>query len=274
MKRPDKPNRWNRTDYGSVQREGHVPRLEAQVSTYMEEDNVKMQGSPRKDSSKIRCYNCQKFGHIATECRKPKKISGQAPPSQQNNLEVQEEVSNDDVECISFGVVKEVNDDKGTVGRLFKCESVVGFWGDAFTLSSGLGTNVIRNKSVRIAAYDNVWSPTTNAREVMETIKVDKFSFKYTVLTEWDLKDKDFDDILGVPWFVKHNPVIDWRKSEITSIEEEVEANAMSTGWMVKVCEVQAQTQQRPAEIETLLDEFKDDRINCHRNERFNLTSR
>ncbi|KAF0708854.1 hypothetical protein AaE_013068 [Aphanomyces astaci] len=30
------------------------------------------------------------------------------------------------------------------------------------------------------------------------------------------------------------------------------------TGWMVKVCEVQGQTQQRPAEIETLLDEFKD----------------
>ncbi|KAF0710503.1 hypothetical protein AaE_012492 [Aphanomyces astaci] len=61
----------------------------------------------------------------------------------------------------------------------------------------GLGTNVIRNKSVRIAAYDNVWSPITNTREVMETIKVDKFSFKDTVMTERDLKDKDTTDASG-----------------------------------------------------------------------------
>ncbi|RHY01012.1 hypothetical protein DYB36_012867 [Aphanomyces astaci] len=89
MKRPDKTNRWNRTDYGSGQREGHVPRLESLVSTDMEVDNVTMQPSRRKDNSKIRCYNRQKLGHIATECRKPKKkISGQAPPSHQNNLEV------------------------------------------------------------------------------------------------------------------------------------------------------------------------------------------
>ncbi|ETV75339.1 hypothetical protein H257_10201 [Aphanomyces astaci] len=138
MKRPDKPNRWNRTDYGSGQREGHVPRLESQVSTDMEVDNVKMQGSRRKDSSNIRCYNCQKLGHIATECRKPKKkISRQAPPSHQNNLEVQEQVSNDDVERISFGVVKEVNDDMRTVGTVVQVEPEAGKKSPALMIKSG-----------------------------------------------------------------------------------------------------------------------------------------
>ncbi|RHY94471.1 hypothetical protein DYB31_016037, partial [Aphanomyces astaci] len=132
---------------------------------------------------------------------------------------VEARLSNDDVERISFGVVKEVNDDKGTVGTVVPVEPNVGKKSSALMIKSGvmngkdvkvlldsgathslcrvgLGTNVIRNKSVRIAAYDNVWSPITNTREVMETIKVDKFSFKDTVMTEWDLKDKDFDVIL------------------------------------------------------------------------------
>ncbi|RLO04270.1 hypothetical protein DYB28_007048 [Aphanomyces astaci] len=93
MKRPDKPNRWHWTDYGSGQCEWHVPRLESQVSTDMEMDNVKMQGSRRKDSSKI-CFTTIRM-------------------------------SNDDVKCISFGVVKEVND-KGTVGTVVQVEPEAG----------------------------------------------------------------------------------------------------------------------------------------------------
>ncbi|RHY26203.1 hypothetical protein DYB25_012574 [Aphanomyces astaci] len=118
-----------------------------------------MQGTWRKDNSKNRCYNCQKLGHIASECRKPKKkISGQAPPSHQNNLEVNEQVSNHDVEYISFGVVKEVNDDKGTVGTVVQVKPEAGKKSPALMVKPG----------------------------------VDKFSFKYRVMTESDLKDKDF----------------------------------------------------------------------------------
>ncbi|KAH9133769.1 hypothetical protein AeRB84_020226 [Aphanomyces euteiches] len=48
-------------------------------------------------------------------------------------------------------------------------------------------------------------------REVKETICFDFFTFKDTVMLEWDLKDKQFDVILGQPWFRQHSPMIDWR---------------------------------------------------------------
>ncbi|RLO02749.1 hypothetical protein DYB28_014537, partial [Aphanomyces astaci] len=63
-------------------------------------------------------------------------------------------------------------------------------------------------------------SPLTETRELKETVQIGTFTFHDTQLTEWDLKDKAFDVILGQPWFKKHNPVIDWRKHDIVSVDE------------------------------------------------------
>ncbi|RHY98474.1 hypothetical protein DYB31_014123 [Aphanomyces astaci] len=59
-------------------------------------------------------------------------------------------------------------------------------------------------------------SPLTETRELKETVQIGTFTFHDTQLTEWDLKDKAFDVILGQPWFKKHNPVIDWRTCRLT----------------------------------------------------------
>ncbi|KAH9125851.1 hypothetical protein AeMF1_003605 [Aphanomyces euteiches] len=122
----------------------------------------------------------------------------------------------------------------------------------------GLGKNVMRLKNVRIAGYDGVLSQETQTIEVKETIHVDFFTFKDTVMTEWDLKDKAFDVILGQPWFRKFNPVINWRKHEIESIDDEVEVNTVSTrvpGWIIKLCHFDPQPLPKPPEI---VEEFKD----------------
>ncbi|RLO00904.1 hypothetical protein DYB28_009127, partial [Aphanomyces astaci] len=66
-------------------------------------------------------------------------------------------------------------------------------------------------------------SPLTETRELKETVQIGTFTFHDTQLTEWDLKDKAFDVILGQPWFKKHNPVIDWRKHDIVSVDEVVD---------------------------------------------------
>ncbi|KAH9132175.1 hypothetical protein AeRB84_021345 [Aphanomyces euteiches] len=125
----------------------------------------------------------------------------------------------------------------------------------------GLGKNVMRLKNVRIAGYDGVLSQETQTIEVKETIHVDFFTFKDTVMTEWDLKDKAFDVILDQPWFRKFNPVINWRKHEIESIDDEVEVNTVSTsvpGWIIKLCHFDPQPLPKPPEIVELLEEFKD----------------
>ncbi|KAF0776236.1 hypothetical protein AaE_000064 [Aphanomyces astaci] len=125
----------------------------------------------------------------------------------------------------------------------------------------GLGKHVIRSKAVHISGYDGLMSPLTETRELKETVQIGSFTFHDTQLTEWDLKDKAFDVILGQPWFKKHNPVIDWRKHDIVSVDEVVDANALAMeppGWIMKLCHVQAQPQEYPAEIKAVLDEFKD----------------
>ncbi|RHZ34647.1 hypothetical protein DYB37_011628, partial [Aphanomyces astaci] len=210
----------------------------------MEVDNINVRKARKKDRSKLRCFNCQGFGHFAAACQKPKKkISGDGPPGKQNNLEVEEAPSDQDVEYITFGAMEEngaegVAVSKAQVGRspesgraplMIKSGvingKVVKILIDSGATNSlcrvGLGKHVIRSKAVRISGYDGLMSPLTETRELKETVQIDTFTFHDTQLTEWDLKDKAFDVILGQPWFKKHNPVIDWRKHDII-VEVEV----------------------------------------------------
>ncbi|KAF0688193.1 Aste57867_20176 [Aphanomyces stellatus] len=124
-----------------------------------------------------------------------------------------------------------------------------------------LGKHVVRTKTVRLAGYDGaMWEP-TRTREVKENVAIDVFFFKDTPMIEWDWKEKDFNVILGQPWFQQHNPVIDWHKRTIESVDETVEANAVAIdnpGWIAKICHVNRQDEVKPAKIEAVLAEFKD----------------
>ncbi|RHY18557.1 hypothetical protein DYB32_010363 [Aphanomyces invadans] len=93
----------------------------------------------------------------------------------------------------------------------------------------GMGSCVVHEKTVRIVGYDNVVSDPTRTRDVTGTLTMDNMLFDNVMMIEWDLKDKEFDVILGQPRFRKYNPVIDWRDQVITSVEEEVKANALIT---------------------------------------------
>ncbi|CAK4402131.1 unnamed protein product, partial [Aphanomyces euteiches] len=243
----------------------------------MEVDNLHVRRGRKKDRSKLRCYNCQKIGHIASD--------------RQNNVEVQEELSPEDVEYITFGCVDEFDADASAIAPEEEARQVAhatarsrDMKNQALMIKSGvmngkvvkvlidsgatnslcrlgLGKNVMRLKNVRIAGYDGVLSQETQTIEVKETIHVDFFTFKDTVMTEWDLKDKAFDVILDQPWFRKFNPVINWRKHEIESIDDEVEVNTVSTsvpGWIIKLCHFDPQPLPKPPEIVELLEEFKD----------------
>ncbi|KAF0696175.1 Aste57867_13053 [Aphanomyces stellatus] len=92
----------------------------------------------------------------------------------------------------------------------------------------GLWKHVVRTKTNRLAGYVGAMSKPTRTREVKENVAIDVFFFKDTPMIEWDLKENDFDVILRQPWFQQHNPVIDWRKQTIVSMEETVEANVVA----------------------------------------------
>ncbi|RHY48826.1 hypothetical protein DYB30_010713 [Aphanomyces astaci] len=208
---------------------------ESNESADMEVDNINVRKARKKDRSKLRCFNCQGFGHFAAACQKPKKkISGDGPPGKQNNLEVEEAPSDKDVEYITFGAMEEngaegVAVSKAQVGRspesgraplMIKSGvingKVVKILIDSGATNSlcrvGLGKHVIRSKAVRISGYDGLMSPLTETRELKETVQIGTFTFHDTQLTEWDLKDKAFDVILGQPWFKKHNPWMSMRR--------------------------------------------------------------
>jgi len=304
------------------ERRATAQRDEVEESQDMEVDNVSVREKHKRDLSKVRCYNCQGFGHIAAKCpKKKKRISTKAPRRQQNNVEVHEEgLSDEEVEYITFGHIEddeyedevqvlrkvEPNDTPaGTQGGWTPVRQLVGVVDapnegleammaitqpsklrhrealmikpgvmngkpvkvliDSGATNSlcrfGLGKHVVRTKTVRLAGYDGAMSEPTRTREVKENIAIDVFFFKDTPMIEWDLKEKDFDVILGQPWFQQHNPVIDWRKQTIVSVDETVEANAVAIdnpGWIAKICHVERQDEVKPANIESVLAEFKD----------------
>ncbi|CAK4940027.1 unnamed protein product [Aphanomyces euteiches] len=228
----------------------------------MEVDNLHVRRGRKKDRSKLRCYNCQKIGHIASD--------------RQNNVEVQEELSPEDVEYITFGCVDEFDADASAIAPEEEARQVAhatarsrDMKNQALMIKSGvMNGKVVKvlidsgatNSLCRLGLGKNVMR-LKNTIEVKETIHVDFFTFKDTVMTEWDLKDKAFDVILDQPWFRKFNPVINWRKHEIESIDDEVEVNTVSTsvpGWIIKLCHFDPQPLPKPPEIVELLEEFKD----------------
>ncbi|KAH9103704.1 hypothetical protein AeMF1_020028 [Aphanomyces euteiches] len=281
MTKTDKTGRWN-NNRPAEKFQKPPQREKAREPDDMEVDNVNVRGDRRpRDNSNTRCFNCNEMGHIARRCKKPKRrISGQAP-SRQSNIEVHdEEVTDEDVEYMTFGhydaseaeeEIEPQSEKPLVVDTSLMIKSgvmngkVVKILIDSGATNSlcrtGLGKHVVRSKSVRISGYDGTLSPTTMTREVKETICFDFFTFKDTVMLEWDLKDKQFDVILGQPWFRQHNPVIDWRDQEVVALNGDPppsQSKDSEIGWIMKICEVEPQITPRPPEIELLLDEFKD----------------
>ncbi|CAK4746001.1 hypothetical protein AeMF1_003574 [Aphanomyces euteiches] len=103
----ERPFRAKRLDRDRERHEERPPsRSKQREPDDMEVDNIHVRREHKKDHSKLRCYNCQKIGHIASECRKPKRrVSGQPPTSRQNNVEVQEELSPEDFNTLPLVVL-------------------------------------------------------------------------------------------------------------------------------------------------------------------------
>ncbi|RLO12844.1 hypothetical protein DYB28_014390, partial [Aphanomyces astaci] len=79
----------------------------------------------------------------------------------------------------------------------------------------GLAKTVIRSKEVQAEGFDGHCSGIKKVKEVSGTLCFGQWTFPDLILTEWDLGKKDFDVILGKPWFFRYNPAIGWCTHQI-----------------------------------------------------------
>ncbi|OQR84000.1 hypothetical protein ACHHYP_14033 [Achlya hypogyna] len=82
--------------------------------------------------------------------------------------------------------------------------------------------NVLKTKHVKMVGFDGLSRPATEVIDCVASVDFESdlpgVGFT-TVFTTWDLGLKNFDVILGKPWFHDFNPIIDWRSHAIVSIE-------------------------------------------------------
>ncbi len=146
---------------------------------------------------------------------------------------------------------------------------------------SGLGENVVEEKPIRISGFDGKPSKEPNAKFYEETLEVDGYMYKETPMIEWNITDKDFDFILGQPWFRKHNPQIDWITQTIESVSNAIPVHGQNEEvMMMKICQLHDQPKEKlPVQITQIIEEFQDvfpevlpDKLPPERSVQFDLT--
>ncbi|ETV97972.1 hypothetical protein H310_09277 [Aphanomyces invadans] len=128
--------------------------------------------------------------------------------------------------------------------------------------------DVLKTKHVTMVCFDGLSRPATEVTDCVASVDFESdlpgqgFT---TIFTTRDLGPKNFDIIVGKPWFHDFNPVIDWRSHAIISIErrsglptyERQLAPGAQEAYVIKVSEVQP-LHEPPAEVKRHLDEFAD----------------
>ncbi|KAF1330411.1 polyprotein, partial [Globisporangium splendens] len=213
----------------------------------MEVDNVRVLG--REECLRQRlCFNCNRPGHRASECRAPRQQrqastpqttrnsryqrptqrARRSSPMVEHNLATVDEVDYpivfDNAELNAVGIARKSN--------LFVVNGRVDGNDVRILIDSGASTNLIQrglvkkvlNTAVIEAQGFDGRRTKKQVNEVEASCQVQDKKFEAMQFTEWDLPNSH-DVIFGQPWFVKHNPIIDWRKQtfalpEDTSVHE------------------------------------------------------
>ncbi|KAF0749073.1 hypothetical protein AaE_007148, partial [Aphanomyces astaci] len=123
----------------------------------------------------------------------------------------------------------------------------------------GLAKTVIHSKEVQAEGFDGHCSGIKKVKEVSGTLCFGQWTFPDLILPEWDLGKKDFDVILGKPWFFRCNPVIDRRTHQIFNVNSSEGEPERIEGWMIKVTtKTEPQQKLHPLVARVVDEEFRD----------------
>ncbi|KAF1334741.1 Retroelement pol polyprotein, partial [Globisporangium splendens] len=259
----------------------------------MEVDNVRVLG--REECLRQRlCFNCNRPGHRASECRAPRQQrqastpqttrnsryqrptqrARRSSPMVEHNLATVDEVDYpivfDNAELNAVGIARKSN--------LFVVNGRVDGNDVRILIDSGASTNLIQrglvkkvlNTAVIEAQGFDGRRTKKQVNEVEASCQVQDKKFEAMQFTEWDLPNSH-DVIFGQPWFVEHNPIIDWRKQtfalpEDTSVHERSGSEICSKIknaeyeelFVVKVSAVNDISPVVPPELKPVIDRFAD----------------
>ncbi|EQC33426.1 hypothetical protein SDRG_08941 [Saprolegnia diclina VS20] len=82
-----------------------------------------------------------------------------------------------------------------------------------------LGGMIVGTLPVSVEGFNSSVKKQVNKYAV--DVEICNHSFPQLEMIAWDFADKDYDCILGQPWFFKYNPTIDWRTRTITALDPE-----------------------------------------------------
>lgn len=262
----------------------------------MEIDFVK--ANRARDTEQRRCYNCNRRGHLARNCRSQRRGSSPGRRARRDHTQAHLAMSevespapapppadDDDEEIMWYGVnTTSMQSDERAQATDARAHHLVikkGYLDGRpvrILLDSGATDNLIRphlvswdvlkTKQVKMVGFDGLARPATEATDCIASVDFvsdlpgEGFT---TVFTTWDLGPKNFDVILGKPWFHDFNPVIDWRSHAIVSIDRRQDlptydrqpAPWAKEAYVLKVSEVPP-LHEPPAEVKAMLDEFAD----------------
>ncbi|KAF1314306.1 Retroelement pol polyprotein, partial [Globisporangium splendens] len=276
--------RYRRFDNRQYQLNGASP---------MEVDNVRVLG--REECLRQRlCFNCNRPGHRASECRAPRQQrqvstpqtmrnsryqrptqrARRSSPMVEHNLATMDEVDYpivfDNAELNAVEITRKSN--------LFVVDGRVDGNDVRILIDSGASTNLIQrglvkkvlNTAVIEAQGFDGRRTKKQVNEVEASCQVQDKKFEAMQFTEWDLPNSH-DVIFGQPWFVEHNPIIDWRMQTIqlpkdTSVCERSGSEICSKLknaeyeelFVVKVSAVDNTSPAVPPELKPVIDRFAD----------------
>ncbi|KAF1325142.1 Retroelement pol polyprotein, partial [Globisporangium splendens] len=136
-------------------------------------------------------------------------------------------------------------------------------------IQRGLVKKVLNTAVIEAQGFDGRRTK-KQVNEVEASCQVQDKKFEAMQFTEWDLPNSH-DVIFGQPWFVEHNPIIDWRKQtfalpEDTSVHERSGSEICSKIknaeyeelFVVKVSAVNDISPVVPPELKPVIDRFAD----------------
>ncbi|OWZ05571.1 hypothetical protein PHMEG_00022318 [Phytophthora megakarya] len=158
------------------------------------------------------CFYCKEPGHRLAGCRKRQSRNHPRDPSRQ--VQDDEEVL-DSMQLNMFSIeattrpARELLRFDGMMnGQSIRVLIVSGAERNIFR--SGLGQHHTDATKVTAENFDGTTTPTRIAEQYCETLSFADRHFSGVTLIEWDVSANQ-DVILGIPWLVQFNPIINWQ---------------------------------------------------------------
>ena len=127
--------------------------------------------------------------------------------------------------------------------------------------------NLLHQRRATIEGFDGSNIQTTKVSDFVETIKWPGQAEhdQSMVFTEWDFASKEYQVILGKPWFEKYDPKIDWKTNRVLSMDIfedeptgllEAEPKLDLSDLMIKITTMKSEVHV-PKKLQTVIQRFK-----------------